>query len=66
MIQDFKEHLEARPFEPFSIITTGGKTYPVPTAEHAGLSPKGKRVVVWTDEGAGVTISGLHIASIEK
>ncbi len=66
MIRDIREHLEARPFEPFNIVTTSGKAYPVPTAEHAGLNPKGTRVIAWADDGAGVTISGLHITSIEK
>jgi hypothetical protein len=26
----------------------------------------GSRVVVWLDDGAGVTVAGLHVAAIEK
>lgn len=66
MVSDIRAMLEANPFEPFTIVTTGGKEYPVPTVDHAGISPNDKRVVVWSDDGTGVTIAGLHISSIEK
>jgi hypothetical protein len=66
MVGDVRQMLETTPFEPFAIITTGGRRYPVPTADHAGINPIGNRVVIWFDDGSGVTIAGLHIASIEK
>jgi hypothetical protein len=65
MIGDVRNFLEADPFEPFSIIT-GGTRYRVPTPEHAGINPQGNRVLVWFDDGSGVTIAGLHIAEVEK
>ena len=66
MVRDIRQHLEATPFEPFTIVTTSGRRYPVPSADHAGLNPQGTRVVVWVDDDASVTIAGLHVATIEK
>lgn len=66
MIGDIRQHLEAAPFEPFTIVTTSGRRYSVATADHIGVNPLGSRVVVWFDDDSSVTISGLHIAAIEK
>ncbi len=66
MIGDIRQHLEAAPFEPFTIVTTSGKQYPVATADHGGLNPQASRVVVWFANDSGVTLSGLHIAAIER
>jgi hypothetical protein len=66
MIGDVSTHLQASPFEAFTIVTSSGRRYPVPSADHAGLNPQGTRVVVWFDDDASVTVAGLHIASIEK
>jgi hypothetical protein len=66
MTGDIRQYLEVAPFEPFTILTTSGTWYPVATADHVGLNPRGSRVVVWFDDDSSVTISGLHIAAIEK
>jgi hypothetical protein len=66
MIGDVRNFLEARPFQPFVIVTTGGQRYRVPTPEHAGTNPNRSRVVIWFDDGSSVTIAGLHVAAIEK
>ena len=66
MIGDIRQHLATTPFEPFTIVTSSGRRYPVPSADHANSNPKGTRVVVWFDDDAGVTIAGLHVAAIEK
>jgi hypothetical protein len=67
MIGDIRQHLEAVPFEPFTIVTSSGRRYSVPSADHAGLNPRGSRVVVWfDDDDASVTIAGLHVVAIEK
>ncbi len=65
MIEEVRQRLLARPFEPFVIVTSSGQRYRVPTAEHAAINPKGNRVVVWFDDGSGVTLSGLHITAVE-
>ena len=66
MIGDIRQQLEAAPFEPFTIVTSSGRRYSVHSADHAGLNPRGSRVVVWFDDDASVTIAGLHLAAIEK
>jgi hypothetical protein len=66
MIEDVRRHLVSRPFEPFAIVTSSGHRYSVPTSEHAATSPRGNRLVIWFDDGSGVTLSALHITAIEK
>ena len=67
MIGDIRQHLGATPFEPFTIVTSSGRRYPVPRADHANSNPQGTRVVVWfDDDDASVTIAGLHVAAIKK
>jgi hypothetical protein len=66
MIGDIRQHLHAAPFEPFTIVTTSGRRYPVPSADHAGLNPTSSRVVVWFGDDASVTIAGIHVAAIER
>jgi len=66
MIRDILKLLEATPFEPFTIVTSGGSRYEVPTADHADVNPSNTRIVVWFDDESSVTIAGLHITSIEK
>ena len=51
MIGDIRQHLEAAPFDAFTIVTTSGKRYAVASADHAGLNPTGTRVVVWFKRG---------------
>lgn len=66
MVAEIRQLLQAAPFEPFTIVTTSGRRYPVPSADHANSNPQGTRVVVWFDDGASVTIAGLHVAAVEK
>jgi len=66
MTPDVREHISTVPFEPFSIVTSSGHRFPVPSADHAGTNPRGSRVVIWFDDGGSVTISALHIAAVEK
>lgn len=66
MIQDIRQRLSARPFEPFYVITSGGTRYRVASAEHAGINPQGNRVMIWFDDGSGVDVAGLHIVALER
>jgi hypothetical protein len=61
MVRDIRQLLSMRPFQPFSIVTSAGKQYRVPTSDHAGVNPNGSR-----DDGSGVTISALHIMAVEQ
>ncbi len=66
MVGNVKRLLSARPFVPFTIVMTRGSRYPVPTPDHCGIDPQSSRVVVWFDDGSGITIAGLHMASLEQ
>lgn len=66
MIAEIRQHLQAAPFEPFAIVAGSGMRYRVPSADHAGTNPQGSRVVIWFDDESSVTVSGLHIAAVEK
>ncbi len=66
MIEDIRQRLQAGPFEPFFIVTSSRKRYRVASADHASISPRGNRVMVWFDDDSGVDISGLHIVALER
>lgn len=65
MVADIRQLLDSAPFEPFTIVTSSGNRYLVPSADHAGIHPRGSRVVIWFDDESGVTVSALHIAAVE-
>ena len=64
MIADVRGRLERIPFVPFIIRTSDGHEYSVPTVDHAKISPRGHRVVIFTDEDATAILTPLHINSI--
>jgi hypothetical protein len=64
MIADVRRRLEQGPFVPFVIHTSDAHEYSVPTVDHAKISPRGNRVVVFTDEGATAILGPIHINSI--
>ena len=66
VIAQVSDCLQAGPFEPFAIITCSGHRYDIPSADHAGIHPRGSRVVIWFDDGGSVTLSALHIVAVEK
>ena len=66
MIKEVRQHLAARPFEPFYILTSGENRYRVASAEHAGIDPQSSRVGVWFDGGGSVTLGGLHVVALKR
>jgi hypothetical protein len=64
MIADVRDRLERVPFLPFVIRTSDGHEYPVPSRDHAHISPRGNRVVIFLDEGPAVLLGPIHINSI--
>jgi hypothetical protein len=64
MIADVRERLLAVPFVPFIIRTSDGREYPVPTRDHAFVTPRGNRVVVVDDEGTTAVLGPIHINCI--
>jgi hypothetical protein len=66
MIQRIKELLDAAPFVPFKIKTSDGNEYLIPTADHAAVTPKLGRVMIFDDEERQVTLSGLHVVAVDE
>lgn len=66
MIENMRRLLAARPFVPFSIVSTGGNRYRVASNEHAAVSPQPYRVTVWFEEGGSVMVPAPHLASVAQ
>ena len=64
MTGDIRKHLQISPFVPFSVRTSDGREYPVPTIDHIYLPPSGGRVVISDNEGVVVALSGLMITGL--
>jgi hypothetical protein len=64
MIAEVRERLLDVPFVPFFIRTSDEREYPVPTRDHAHISSRGNRVVVFLNAGPAVLLGPLHINSI--
>jgi hypothetical protein len=50
MIAEIRKCLSRRPFMPFTIHSADGMALPVPTVDHAAVSPTGNRVIVFLDD----------------
>jgi hypothetical protein len=64
MIDEIRKRLHRVPFTPFSVRTSDGHEYAVPTVDHAFITPRGNRVVVVDDQGATAVLGPLHINGI--
>jgi hypothetical protein len=64
MMADVRDRLERVPFVPFVIRTSDSHEYPVPSRDHAHISPRGNRVVIFLDPGPAVLLEPIHINSI--
>ena len=64
MMADARDRLERVLFVPFVIRTSDGHEYPVPSRDHAHISPRGNRVVIFLDAGPAVLLGPIHINSV--
>jgi hypothetical protein len=64
MIPRIRELLHLAPFQPFSIRTSDGREYAIPTADHAAVHPNMPRIVIFLDDGGQVELAALHVASV--
>jgi hypothetical protein len=64
MTGDIRKHLQITPFVPFSVRTSDGREYSVPTIDHIYLPPLGGRVVISDDQGVVVVLPGLMITGL--
>ena len=60
-----RKYVEQRPFRPFRIVTTSGRVYEAPTADHVGFLPLARMILIAYDSGDSVDIPALHVAAIE-
>jgi hypothetical protein len=66
MIPRIRELLHATPFVPCTIHTSEGREYIVPTADHAMVTPKGSRVVIFFDDERQADVAALHVATVVR
>ena len=61
-----KEHLHRMPFVPFKVVTTSGRAYDIPTADHAAILPRLRTITIVNDDGGTIDIHTLHVSAIES
>ena len=59
-----RKQLARMPFVPFSVRTSDGREYSVPTVDYADITPPGNRVIVTDDKGTVAILGPLHINSV--
>ena len=64
MIADVRFQLRRIPFVSFTIRSSDGCDYLVPTISHAYITPRGDRVVIATQNGSVAILRPLHIKGI--
>jgi hypothetical protein len=64
MIPRIRELLHATPFMPFTIRTSDGREYVVPTPDHAAVHPTASYFFVFGDDESSARITPLHLAAI--
>jgi hypothetical protein len=64
MIPRIKELLHSTPFSPFTVRTSDGREYAVPTPDHAAVNPKGTYVVVFSDNETHANVAGLDVSAV--
>jgi len=64
MIPRIKELLHSTPFSPFTVRTSDGREYTVPTPDHAAVNPNGTYVVLFSHSDTHANVAGLHVAAV--
>jgi hypothetical protein len=55
----------AAPFQPFVVVTSSGKSYSIPTADHVTVMGLTHRIVIEFDDCTWVDLSPLHVTAVE-
>ena len=59
-------HLQqAAPFKPFVVVTSSGKSYEIPTADHLTVTRLTRRILIEYDDYSGAEVSPLHVTAVE-
>jgi hypothetical protein len=64
MIPRIKKLLHGTPFSPFTVRTSDGREYSVPTPDHAAVNPKGTYVVLFSDKETHANVAELHVVAV--
>ncbi len=64
MIDETRKQTGYVPFVPFSIRSSDGHEYSVPTADHAYITPRGNRVIVTDDKDTVAILGPLHMNGV--
>jgi hypothetical protein len=66
MIPRIRQLLHTALFQPFSVRTSNGREYPIPTADHAAIHPNIPRLIIFLDDGGQVEFAPLHLAAVVR
>jgi len=61
-----KDLLRRLPFVPFTVGTTSGDRFHIPTGDHAHVLPRGSLLMVWPDDGGQIAIPVRQIEQIAE
>lgn len=64
MIEQLRRLYDAAGFQPFTIVTSSGEQFEVPTRDHLAFNPQRTYVLVVFDDGTHTTLTGLHIIGV--
>ena len=64
MLAEIRRLLSARPFVPFTIYPADSAEMHVPTVDHAAVSPDGRTLVIFFDDGTAQFLFPLLIARV--
>ena len=59
------EAVRATPFRPFIVRLADGNSYPVPSPDHASLSPSGRTLIVYGDHDRIKILDVMTITEID-
>jgi hypothetical protein len=64
VVDEIRKQVGRTPFTPFSIRTSDGHEYAVPTIDHIHVTPRGTRVIVIDDKDVVSVLPILHINGV--
>jgi hypothetical protein len=56
---------QAAPFQPFVIVTSSGKSYKIPSADHVTVMRLSRRIAIENDDYSGADVNPLHVTAVE-
>ena len=65
-LEAFREHLNAQPFQPFTIHIADGRSVPVVSREFIMRDPRGRTILVYQPDGRLSTIDLLLVTELEQ